>query len=240
MPSEGDAQLVASIESKARDNPGNIALRAFDLSYYTSLSDGDQTDFVQCICSAVENPDSSMGCYACQPSDFDRFKPFFSKVLAAYHKVDEGQKHVSSTDWSVEGIDGLPDGGVLDVAELGINDMSMRVRVARNLTSFPLPGAMTKSDRINFEKTMLGAFAKLIEMPTCVVRDVTRPPEQRRRRANPALAAKRKKEQEQQQQSKSKGGYTRTLGKGGSDEANEYERPMPAPPLFHGELKEVS
>merc|ERR1711934_890934 len=31
-----------------------------------------------------------------------------------------------------------------------------------NLTSFPLPGAMTKADRINFEKTMLGAFAKLI------------------------------------------------------------------------------
>ena len=47
MPSEGDAQLVASIEEKARDNPHNIALRAFDLSYYTSLSDGDQTDFVQ-------------------------------------------------------------------------------------------------------------------------------------------------------------------------------------------------
>ena len=75
MPSEGDAQLVASIEQKARDNPGNIALRAFDLSYYTSLSDGDQTDFEQCIRSAVENPDSSMGCYACQPSDFERFKP---------------------------------------------------------------------------------------------------------------------------------------------------------------------
>ena len=90
------------------------------------------------------------------------------------------------------------------------------------------------------EPKALTAFAKLIETPTCVVRDVTRPPEQRRRRANPALAAKRKKEQEQQQQSKSKGGYTRTLGKGGSDEANEYERPMPAPPLFHGELKEVS
>ena len=38
----------------------------------------------------------------------------------------------------------------------------MRVRVGRNLTSFPLPGAMTKEDRVKFEKTMLGAFAELI------------------------------------------------------------------------------
>lgn len=30
----------------------------------------------------IENPDSQMGCYACQPEDYDRFKPFFSKALA--------------------------------------------------------------------------------------------------------------------------------------------------------------
>jgi hypothetical protein len=38
----------------------------------------------------------------------------------------------------------------------------MRVRVGRNLKSYPLPGAMTKADRIGFEKKMLAAFAILI------------------------------------------------------------------------------
>ncbi len=33
------------------------------------------------ICrSGIENPDSGMGCYAMQPADYDRFKPFFSKA----------------------------------------------------------------------------------------------------------------------------------------------------------------
>ena len=39
----------------------------------------------------------------------------------------------------------------------------MRVRVGRNLTSFPLPGAMTKEDRIKFEVTMAGSFDALKE-----------------------------------------------------------------------------
>ena len=44
--------------------------------------------------SGIENPDSNMGCYACQPEDYDRFKPFFSKALAKYHKVDEDATHL--------------------------------------------------------------------------------------------------------------------------------------------------
>merc|ERR1712216_848975 len=38
----------------------------------------------------------------------------------------------------------------------------MRVRVGRNLKQFPLPGMMTKAERIKFEKTMLKAFDALI------------------------------------------------------------------------------
>ena len=34
----------------------------------------------------------------------------------------------------------------------------MRVRVARNLRDFPLPGSMTKDDRIRLENKMMGAF----------------------------------------------------------------------------------
>ena len=104
-----------------------------------------------------------MGCYAMQPGDYDRFKPFFSKALAKYHKVAEDAKHVN--DWSLEGVEGLPEGGVLDIAALGLPELSMRVRVGRNLKAFPLPGAMSKEDRCNMENFMLKAFEKLIEMP---------------------------------------------------------------------------
>ena len=90
-----------------------------------------------------------MGCYACQPEDYDRFKPFFSKALAKYHGVAEDAQHVN--DWSLEGVEGLPEGGVLDIAALGLPELSMRVRVGRNLKAFPLPGAMTQEDRCNME-----------------------------------------------------------------------------------------
>jgi len=41
----------------------------------------------------------------------------------------------------------------------------MRVRVGRNLKEFPLPGAMTKEDRVNMELKMCAAFDKLKAMP---------------------------------------------------------------------------
>ena len=82
-----------------------------------------------------------------------------------YHKNPNGDK-IHTTNWSLEGVEGLPASGQLDMQELGLADpLSMRVRVGRNLTSFPLPGAMTKADRINFEKTMLAAFDLLIGDP---------------------------------------------------------------------------
>ena len=41
----------------------------------------------------------------------------------------------------------------------------MRVRVGRNLATFPLPGAMSKQDRIDMENKMIEAFDKLIADP---------------------------------------------------------------------------
>lgn len=41
----------------------------------------------------------------------------------------------------------------------------MRVRVGRNLASYPLPGAMTKQDRIDLENDTIRAFKKLMADP---------------------------------------------------------------------------
>ena len=41
----------------------------------------------------------------------------------------------------------------------------MRVRVGRNLASYPLPGAMTKQDRLDMESDMVQVFKELMEDP---------------------------------------------------------------------------
>jgi creatine kinase len=53
----------------------------------------------------------------------------------------------------------------LDFAKLGLEAVSMRVRTGRNLNKYPLPGAMTKEDRVNMEKDMGKVFEALIENP---------------------------------------------------------------------------
>jgi cyclophilin family peptidyl-prolyl cis-trans isomerase/protein-arginine kinase len=152
----------ARISALLKENPDNICLNTFDLEYYNSLGDLKPA-FLRCLASGIENPDSGMGCYACQPEDYDRFKPFFSKALAKYHKVAEDAKHVN--DWSLDGVEGLPEGGVLDISQLGLPELSMRVRVGRNLKAFPLPGAMSQEDRCNLENRMIEAFEVLFKDP---------------------------------------------------------------------------
>ena len=77
-----------------------------------------------------------------------------------YHKASADATHV--TDWDASAVG---DKGVLDVTKLGLSELSMRVRVGRNLTQFNLPGAMDKAERIEFEKAMLKAFDKLKKDP---------------------------------------------------------------------------
>ncbi|MEM1234426.1 MAG: phosphagen kinase [Pseudomonadota bacterium] len=154
---------VARIASLASENPQNIALQSFDHAYFESLDEALQKRLLDCMNSGIENPDSEMGCYACQPTDYTELKPFFAKALAAYHKVSEDARH--ENDWSLDGVDGLPEGGVLDLANLGLGALSMRVRVGRNLADFPLPGAMTRQDRVALENRMMAAFDVLIANP---------------------------------------------------------------------------
>ncbi len=156
------SDIVAKIEALKNDWPDNIAVQCFDPAYFATLSEGHKTRLLKCMNSGIENPDSEMGCYACQPSDYDDFKPFFSKVLARYHKVPEDARHVNN--WNLKGVEGLPEDGVLDLARLGLPALSMRVRTGRNLKDFPLPGSMTKENRIRLEEKMMEAFEKLVAM----------------------------------------------------------------------------
>jgi creatine kinase len=150
---------LAKIAEIKKSFPNNLAIKHFDFDYFASLSASDKAELLNIVNSGIVNPDSGMGCYAMNPSDYDKYEPFFGAVIADYHKVDRSAKHV--TDWSLSGVKGLPEGGVLDVTKLGLPPVSMRVRVGRNLQDFPLPGAMTKADRIAMEDKLSKAFGEL-------------------------------------------------------------------------------
>ena len=111
--------------------PENRAIKHFDFEYFDTLEDKDKEALMYIAKSGICNPDSGMGCYAINPTDYDKFKPFFQKVLADYHKTAADPKHV--TDWKLEGVEGLPEDGKLDLEKLGLPELSMRVRVGRNL-----------------------------------------------------------------------------------------------------------
>ena len=53
----------------------NIGLNAFDAEYFCTLGAAEQKGLLRCLASGIQNADSQMGCYACQPADYDRFKP---------------------------------------------------------------------------------------------------------------------------------------------------------------------
>ena len=89
------------------------------------------------------------------PLDYQKFSGFFDKVIRDYHGDETGcKKHI--TDWNTDGVD-------YDVGKLGQKELSMRVRVGRNLVGFNLPGRMTQEERIKFELRMLPAFELISE-----------------------------------------------------------------------------
>ena len=89
------------------------------------------------------------------PSDYSKFSGFFDKVIRDYHLGDPAIEKVHVTDWNVDGVD-------YDVKKLGQEELSMRVRVGRNLVGFNLPGKMDKAERVKFEMKLLPALDQLI------------------------------------------------------------------------------
>jgi len=146
-----------------KSHPGNLCAKYFTKEYAESLSEDDLRAFLKICKSGLNNPDSAMGCYAMQPSDYDKYKPFFSKVLAGYHGVPEDAKHVNN--WDLNSLEEQPEDGKFSFMTLGLPPLSMRVRVGRNLADFPLPGAMFLEQRVEMEEKLTTAFDTLIANP---------------------------------------------------------------------------
>lgn len=103
-----------------------------------------------------------MGVFAKGQNDYEEFKPFFKKCLEMYHKVDLTQTS-HTNNWDLNSVDGLPEGNILDLSAIGITDpLSCRVRTGRNLQKYPLPGGMTRQQRVDMEKDLTVVFDALI------------------------------------------------------------------------------
>lgn len=155
---------VDKINAIKKSNPGNIMAASFDEAYYNTLDDAQKKRLLECCNSGVGNPDSAMGCYAMNPNDYDEFEAFFKPALESYHGVDLSKKQHKNS-WDLAGLEGLPADGKLDVSAFGLAPLSMRIRTARNLKKFPLPGAMSKDDRVAMEAAMTEVFEALIAKP---------------------------------------------------------------------------
>ena len=131
-------------------------MKYFDLNLFQQMPLFKQKKFISIVRSGLENPASSLGCYAMETTDYDEYQPFFDQVIRDYHKAAPNAVHV--TDWDASNVG---ENGVLDVTKLGLPELSMRVRVGRNLAAFNLPGSMDQAERIEFEKTKAEEELKL-------------------------------------------------------------------------------
>jgi creatine kinase len=153
-------QFIEKIKAIKQAHPGNLMARHFDAEYFLSLDENARQRLAKIIASGVENPDSQMGAYAMHPQDYDQFATMLDPMIRDSHGIAADSEISQPHDWDTGR---TPcDLGAIDER---LEDVSMRVRVARNVATLPLPGAMSKAQRVTFEHVAARAFAKLVEAP---------------------------------------------------------------------------
>jgi hypothetical protein len=129
--------------------------RYFDEGYFGSLEEEKRDRLYQIIRSGIENPDSQMGAYAQNCTDYEEFEPLLDQMIRDHHNIPSGRVVAQKHDWAASTCN-------LEDIDARLENVSMRVRVGRNIASFPLPGAMTKNDRLEFEALLIEAFTTMM------------------------------------------------------------------------------
>lgn len=145
------------IQAIRTNNPDNIMATTFNLDTFGSMSAQEQAFVLKIIKSGLENPDSQVGAYAMKTTDYDELGWLLDPIIQRYHGISTDYRHTS--DWSLQGNYDLRS------IEPDLANVSMRIRVARNVVGFPLPGSMTAQDRLDFEAKMVEVFEMLIANP---------------------------------------------------------------------------
>ena len=153
-------QVIEKIRNIRETNPENLMARHFDEGYFRSLDDPLRQRLIRIIASGIENPDSQMGAYAMNPEDYELFAPMLTPMIRDFHGIPAEAGIAQKHDWDTSRMS--CDLGAIDSR---LKNVSMRVRVARNVSTFPLPGAMSKEQRVALENLTAQAFTRLREDP---------------------------------------------------------------------------
>ena len=117
-----------------------------------SLSHEDQHRLLNVTLSGLSNDDASVGAYAMRTEDYEAFAPWLEPLIREYHGIDGDTKQ--EHDWDI------PVGEyLLTKIDSSLTEVSMRARVARNVSGWNLPSSMTCNERTRFESFMQGVFA---------------------------------------------------------------------------------
>lgn len=129
--------------------PQNLALQAFDSDRFTTLSAQNQQRLLRCMRSGIENPDSAMGAYAGSETDYENLDWFFANLISKHHGVAQNARHESGWERGEKS---------LDVADIGLPPLSVRVRVGRNIAGQNFPSTMDKDQRLDLENRVSSAL----------------------------------------------------------------------------------
>jgi len=125
-----------------------------ELWKWLSIRTSFGTNIYDCVRSALENPDSSVGLYAPDPEAYDTFKDLFYPVIAEYHKVDVNTLKSVHDLGNADNLRDLPQNYQDQI-------VSTRVRVGRTVKGFPMAGKLTKEKRLELEQRIKEALSTL-------------------------------------------------------------------------------
>ncbi len=152
-------EITTTMKEYKKRHPDNLTIKYFDADYFLGLDTEKLKRFAKLISTCIVNPNGRVGSYAMDGSDYDDFRSFFEPIVREYHRIPSDAKIEQPHEWCS---DTQCDLGAIDTK---LKEVSMRVRVARNVKSFPLPGAMGQEDHVALEDTMIAAFKTLIDDP---------------------------------------------------------------------------
>ena len=126
-----------------------ICILSLQLSGHKTATSG--FTLAQAIACAVQFDDQHCGIYAGDEDSYKDFAEVFDPLIQEYHGISADATHTSDMD--VDKIKGNIDDDV--------PVKSVRIRVGRSIEGFGLSPGITKEQRLEQEKLMINAFAKL-------------------------------------------------------------------------------
>ena len=163
------AKMEAARQAPHTSLMAEVCTDAIWQRYKSKASSGPaKWTLARAINSGVRYPESFVGCHAGDKESYDDFKDFYYPLIEKYHEgfqITSSQAHVSDmSPWKINS--NLTPGALSKI-------ISTRIRVARNLSMFPLnPGGTLESrleiasllervyDRLSYDSNLAGAFLR--------------------------------------------------------------------------------